>query len=1690
MNYKIRCILISLVLVCVHISFSAFANSNDDFANAITISNIHDYCSSNAQFDNLTATADGTRPSGWQSGPKNNVWFKFQATTPGITIELKSGGVYGTLNSPQLALYTAAQAELNSNNVYNKEWISLSYDQLTVGDWYYINVDVNDPYNTNKKGTFTLCLNDEVSNDFKAGATELTNLNNWSSGNAALTNVHGTPDGTRPAGWGDGPKYNVWYKFQATTSAISIDIKSGNEFGTMYSPQLALYDASDNLIDSKENYYGSELSMNNDQLTPGAWYFICIDVDDKYNTNRKQGTFTLYVSDSVNNDLRTGAIELTDLNNWCSANAAFTNAYGTPDGARPSGWQSGPKNNVWFKFQATTQEVTVEVKSGGNYGTLNSPQLALYDDAQNELNSNNVYNKEWLSLSYNQLTVGSWYYINVDVNDPYNTNMRGSFTLCINDKASNDFKEGAIELIDLNNWCSGNAAFRNDHGTPDGARPSGWGDGPKYNVWFKFQATTETVSIDLNSGNEFGTLKSPQMALYDASDNELKSKENYNGNSLSITQNQLTLGDWYYLSVDVDDKYNTRTKQGTFTLCINGISVPETNTLEVMSLGTDSLKLAWTDTSSVFMTYEILRKESSDPDFSVIATITNGTKEYYDVNVVTDTEYLYKIRYTDNGNPVGETPEVVGTPYWQGNVPDYLEYRALKALYDYTDGDNWYRKSDWLNGKTYTEMDAWEGVTITNGDIRVLQLSFNNLKGNIPPEIGLLKSMEYLVLGHNKIKSIPDEIGDLSGIVQIDLGFNEIEVIPDGVSRFDSIDRLALNDNKITQLPFAMHYMWNKNVELQNNYLTLSVLINWFGGPNAYRTEGNPDLLWTYAPQRALTTDTIQFGVIRDGYDVLKTSTPNYLNTNRYQWQKYDGSEWQDRNIGDECHIYGQEYGLGLYRYKITNIWAIDLTVYSPIYNVQYSYDLVPDSVEFAALEAFYNSTNGPNWNNNTNWLSGSTIEDMENWYGIKTRDGDVYELYIRYNNLDGHIPPEFCQLDYLNYVSLEGNKIKSIPDEIGDMFNLQYFYMPYNELEELPAGIGNLRYGYLQLEFDYNKLTTLPYSLRNLEEVYLRVGNNYLEFVDLEPFFIAPNTPVNGVYDYMPQRTFFPDSIENTFSGTDNIRLDAQISHYYAVYQWQKYNGTTWDDITNETNNELILNNAESSYGMYRCEVTSPSGYTNLILHSSVYNIIKLDSIVNNYDKVLYVSMDGIDSTAVVNDLSNAWALPHVASVQAHTLAQSDGLNYLVYVRKGTYEDYWVTMPGVDIYFEEDAVVWYNTDNTASRSIISDWRGGAGDYTILGKGRFYVTTENGGDDRDAVNFRYNSKLTLQGKEFGSLNFWSQFNDAFTIDSAVFRTTQFWNNGQGITYNNCTFLLGFQDHTPYGQSLTHEVFNNCTFILQDVSNESTATTATDHNGDFLFVITCIHGARPGFDATNLTNQQVADSMQGFESKACFEIEHGINGTWHQEMYLFQYTFNNPTFILDKPNCIAVRIIWNDMLSNIDYTYDGITINGGTAILGPYGSSPVFLQADKRDQTAADIPIYINGTTYDGFTERVFATDYFPMGVNLAGKEYQAIQSGTWNNPDTWAVGGVSDGTIPAPNSNVIIDGYAVTVSDVQECGIINLNNDQTGTSLIIDNGDLTVNGNITISNANSTNTGAALRVVNGGKIEIKETQNP
>ena len=117
------------------------------------------------------------------------------------------------------------------------------------------------------------------------------------------------------------------------------------------------------------------------------------------------------------------------------------------------------------------------------------------------------------------------------------------------------------------------------------------------------------------------------------------------------------------------------------------------------------------------------------------------------------------------------------------------------------------------------------------------------------------------------------------------------------------------------------------------------------------------------------------------------------------------------------------------------------------------------DSVESdrAVLVALYNATGGPNWTDNTNWLSN---EPLSEWLGVATNDdGRVTTLSLSVNQLTGTIPEWLSRLTNLQGLHLQHNQLTGpIPTELGLLSDLEQFSFRGNRLTgPLPTPLNHL---------------------------------------------------------------------------------------------------------------------------------------------------------------------------------------------------------------------------------------------------------------------------------------------------------------------------------------------------------------------------------------------------------------------------------------------------------------------------------------------------------------------------------------------------------------------------------------------------------------------------------------------------------
>lgn len=171
------------------------------------------------------------------------------------------------------------------------------------------------------------------------------------------------------------------------------------------------------------------------------------------------------------------------------------------------------------------------------------------------------------------------------------------------------------------------------------------------------------------------------------------------------------------------------------------------------------------------------------------------------------------------------------------------------------------------------------------------------------------------------------------------------------------------------------------------------------------------------------------------------------------------------------------------------------------------------------ALVDLYNSTNGPSWYHNNNWLSGP----VSSWYGIQLTGNRVSFISLSNNNLSGTIPASIGNLSDLSDLYLDNNLLEgNIPPSLGNLINLAGISLNNNQLSgPIPPELGRLSNLYA-LRLNNNRLSgSIPPGLSGLISIYtLDVSNNLLSG-NLPPelgmlsnlsFFSAANNQLSGI--------------------------------------------------------------------------------------------------------------------------------------------------------------------------------------------------------------------------------------------------------------------------------------------------------------------------------------------------------------------------------------------------------------------------------------------------------------------------------------------------------------------------------------------------------------------------------------------------
>jgi hypothetical protein len=111
---------------------------------------------------------------------------------------------------------------------------------------------------------------------------------------------------------------------------------------------------------------------------------------------------------------------------------------------------------------------------------------------------------------------------------------------------------------------------------------------------------------------------------------------------------------------------------------------------------------------------------------------------------------------------------------------------------------------------------------------------------------------------------------------------------------------------------------------------------------------------------------------------------------------------------------------------------------------------------ECIALVELFNTTEGPGWRQNTNWLNMASALSPCDWYGVGCLNGHVVELSLARNRLAGSLPRTLERLPNLQRLDLAGNQlIGQVPPLVCSLIqHVQNADLSYNGLSNSRADL------------------------------------------------------------------------------------------------------------------------------------------------------------------------------------------------------------------------------------------------------------------------------------------------------------------------------------------------------------------------------------------------------------------------------------------------------------------------------------------------------------------------------------------------------------------------------------------------------------------------------------------------------------
>lgn len=513
-------------------------------------------------------------------------------------------------------------------------------------------------------------------------------------------------------------------------------------------------------------------------------------------------------------------------------------------------------------------------------------------------------------------------------------------------------------------------------------------------------------------------------------------------------------------------------------------------------------------------------------------------------------------------------------------VPDSVELRVLRNIYDSLGGSGWTNKTNWPTLEnwpataTSAQFDTWYGIVVSSGDIRTINFTGNNLTGQLPLTLSKLSRLAFLYMNGNDIAGpIPPSIGMMNYLEHFYLHDNNLTgAIPSELGGMDNLDRLYLNGNGLSgSIPSGLCDLPDvTDLRLSGNNLTGSIPSN---------IGDLEDLVTLYLDFNELS-------------GTIPTSITDLVSLRNLNLSSNQLTGSIPENIGDLVDM----VNLHLNTNQLTG------TLPSSIGNMA--------DLEILSLAV--------------NELSGEIPATF-------SALGNLWYLSLRQNDLGGEFPdlndwPQITQVFiYDNHFSGD------FPSGLQNCTALTTINAHKNNFTSLPATLLGLQ-TITSLNFEYNDIDSIPdFSTQvNKANLSLYLRDNRLDFSQIETF-------VNQGLDlttYSLQKLFDNVRYIKAASGEDMIITprDAGVNGLYTWYF--QADGTTGYVIVNSQNQDVTQKTfkrvaiGSGGAGLYKYRMTN-STLSGIIESVPIAVRVGEDVIWNQMEGVALTSAGNITKTA-----------------------------------------------------------------------------------------------------------------------------------------------------------------------------------------------------------------------------------------------------------------------------------------------------------------------------------------------------------------------------------------------------------------------------------------------------------------------------